>query len=347
MDFEYTDYFGKLVLNPTDCILRFEHKKTSRIYEQTYYDRDFPDFATLGGLDFVGHLLRLCFTSTDHVCVKNFRESPTILHLEIHHENPILLRPLVLAITIPAIRKQSGNSDLETMNRKITELSATFAKKLDPLLTRIVALEERCGDSIVIPGCPNAIPVSSTCLALVRDKTALPSGHYYAHVYPGAIYYHSSYPEPNWNSPFYNQSMNSAGVNAQAFPYIGYAHSGLTSLNNLVYLTKCTHLTLSGIPEIMDFSPIAKMTWLTSLSIVASCKGTQNPPTVNGNIPVLKNIAWITALKGLTSLSFLGCTELADITPLRELPKLTDLDIRGTAVKNVAFLTNASIKISQ
>lgn len=344
MDFEYTDYFGKLVLNPTDCILRFEHKKTCRIYEQTYYDRDFPDFATLGGLDFVGHLLRLCFTSTDHVCVKNFRESPAILHLEIHHENPILLRPLVLAITIPAIRKQSGISDLETMNRKITELSATFAKKLDPLLTRIAALEERCGDSIVIPGCPNAIPVSSTCLALVRDKTALPSGKYYAYVYPNMYHNNPTSSEPNWNSPFYYNGW--AIVHAQVFPYIGYAHSGLTSLNNLVYLTKCTHLTLSGIPEITDFSPIAKMTWLTSLSIVASCKATPSPE-VSGNIPTLNDISWITALKNLTTLSFVGCSSLTDITPLRELPKLTDLDIRGTAIKNVAFLTNASIEISQ
>ena len=172
-------YTVQLILNPQDLILRFEHSKTFRAYEQTFFERDFPSLTALGGLDFVGKLLSLGFSSKQDVKIEDFKESPTKISLDLVYSSPVLVNPLRLSFTIPALRKQSGGtSDVETLARKVKELSENFAKvleeKLESLQERIGELEERCGDTVVIPGCDSPIPVSSTSLTLLRNQTCLP-----------------------------------------------------------------------------------------------------------------------------------------------------------------------------
>ena len=61
MEFVFSDYSGRLVLNATDIILHLEDSKTARLYEQTFFDRDFPEVTQLGGLEFVSKLLQSVF----------------------------------------------------------------------------------------------------------------------------------------------------------------------------------------------------------------------------------------------------------------------------------------------
>jgi len=350
MDFEYNEYYGKLVLNPTDCILRFEHKGTCRIYEQTYFDRDFTELSALGGIEFVGHLLQLCFIKKEaSVRALTFAATSSKLTMDIQHTSSVLLRAIGVTIVVPAIKKQSGVSDVDAINRKIKEITDTLTSALE---VRIKALEERCGDSIIVPGCIYAIPVTVPSFAFVRNQTALPSGDIYAYVNPGMTtrgvsYSGGTHSDINWSNPFNNTNGCSTSWTQGTPQTLGYAHSGITSLKNLVYLTKCTQLTLSGISEITDFSPLGKMTWLQSLSIVASCIPNNSTDFKKTYYPPLRDISWIRSLKNLTSVSFYGCNQLTDITPLSDLPNLTSLDIRGTNVQNHAFLTNGSLKITK
>ena len=57
MEFSYNEYTVRIVLNPSDSIIRFEHDTDYRIYERTFTDRDFPSFTVLGGITSIGKML--------------------------------------------------------------------------------------------------------------------------------------------------------------------------------------------------------------------------------------------------------------------------------------------------
>ena len=67
MEFNYSDYLVRLTFNPTDIIIRFEHNKTFRSYEQTFFERDYPETMLMGGLEFLGKLLRAAFEDSGDV----------------------------------------------------------------------------------------------------------------------------------------------------------------------------------------------------------------------------------------------------------------------------------------
>ena len=50
MEFKTGNYNTRLILNPTDLILRLEHNENHRVYERTFFERDFADFIVLGGI---------------------------------------------------------------------------------------------------------------------------------------------------------------------------------------------------------------------------------------------------------------------------------------------------------
>jgi Leucine-rich repeat (LRR) protein len=69
----------------------------------------------------------------------------------------------------------------------------------------------------------------------------------------------------------------------------------------------------------------------------------QNTP--KDSHPNLQNISWISNLKNLKSVSFQGCGTLSEISPIKELPNLTKLNVKNTSVKNTAFLANPKLTI--
>ena len=67
----------------------------------------------------------------------------------------------------------------------------------------------------------------------------------------------------------------------------------------------------------------------------------------DGSRPVINSVSWISELKNLQTVSFLGCSSLVDIRPIADLPRLSTLDIRETGVKNTSFLTSSSLTITK
>lgn len=353
MEFQYESYFVRLVLNPTDIILRLEHKQTARIYEQTFFDRDFQEFQILGGLDFVGKAVASAFGGTKPAIpglgIQKFQDSPAKVVLEIRYTCPLFPTPLTLIFSVPALRKQTGATDTE---RKLKDLSDAFEAKLMPLVAKVAELEERTAGCIVLPGCDYAIPTNLTCLTLCRNNTALPSGQYVSSLYPQMVCCSQSGNGPmvfNKNMPFGNPQ--NGWTNTWTDAPGTFAHSGLTNLKNLKYLRACSQLTLSGTLNLTDYSILGEMPWLTHLTIVSSRKLEESTKPVSyptaGNNPPLTDLKWITALKNLHSLTLLGCNSLVDITPLKELPSLRILDIRETAVRNTDFLVNPHLTITK
>jgi len=153
----------------------------------------------------------------------------------------------------------------------------------------------------------------------------------------------------NWQQPFGNPQAG-CNQNWEPHPHTYVVVQAVNNLSNLKFLKHCTQLILSGLNEVRDYSPLGEMTQLTHLTIVSSRHFHWNNSATypnQGNNPILTDIKWITKLKNLHSLTLLGCNSLSDITPLKELTNLRELDIRETAVRNSDFLTNPHLKITK
>lgn len=368
MELQYQDYIVTLTFNPTDTIIRFEHKETYRIYEQTFFDRDFPIASGLGGIEFVNKLVVQAFKGeVKEITVKSFFESTSELTMDIAYIAPFFLKPLSFSFTLPAVRKETGKTDVGMLNRKIKELSesieprvatlqATMEKRmlaLEGLVPLVKELQERCGDSITLPGCDFVIPIHLPSLTLIRNNTATATGEYVSSLYPNmkcaARNTNGWFQAFHQDYPFMNHQH---GYNNTWTPAPGYiAHNGIKNIKNLKYLCSCTILTISGTSELTDYSPIGEMIWLTSLTIISARSASNNNGTPvysnAGNNPTLNTIGWVKNLKNLQNLTLVGCSSLSDITPLKDLPNLRTLDIRETGVRNTDFLVNPHLTITK
>jgi len=234
MEFTYSDYDVRLILNPSDIIVRFENDKTHRIWERGFVERDFTEFQALGGLEFVGRIMRLAFENTEcELSIEDIVEIPKTLTFVITYENDILCKPIRIPITLPSIKRESASASMDDINKKLNALSS-----------RIEELEEMNSGYIVLPGCGIAIPTTIPKLAIGSYGTTNPL-----------------------TNVVYN-ALNTHGLNQNGYVY---THDGsLSVVNPLKYLKKCTELTLINATKIVSYSPIGSMTALTSLSIVTN-----------------------------------------------------------------------------
>ena len=314
MEFSYSDYTIRLVLNPNDIIVRFEHDINKRIWEKTLVERDFIELQALGGLEFVGRLLGLAFTNeTEGLDIVDLTESVKTLSFTVQYDNPIIGKPILIPVSLVAIKKEKASADVDDLSRKlkaadselvlVKEQIQNMSSLYEAMSLRFQELEEMTAGYVVIPGCPAAIPVNTVTLN---------------------IGLHSS----QNNVTNFNYSSN---WTLNCGPEGNYSHNGLTkSLANLRFLKDCTTLILYNFSLVMDYSPIKSMTKLTSLSIV----GTPNQCQ-------LTDISWIESLQNLTAVCFFGCNKLTDISPLAKLKNLKMVDLRQTGVSNTALLGSA------
>lgn len=368
MEFNYSDHIVRITFNPTDIIVRFEHNKTFRSYEQTFFERDFPQTSMMGGMKFLEKILTAVFSSPKEgeLYIDTFKVNASGINFTVVLNNPFFANAFVLPFELPAIRKESGNLDLNVLNHKMKELSEGLEPRLqrltdllesrlavvDSLTSNLKELTERCGSTITLPGCIFAIPVTSTSLILIRDRTCLPDGRAFSIMMPGQSTpgNWSNNSPINWHNIFQGVSHTGHGVNFQQCAD-SFAFDKLTSISNLKYLKQCKQLTISGSMELSDYSVLGEMPWLTHITIVSSrqYQNSSNPGIwINaGNNPQLRDLQWIKNLKNLQSLTLLGCSLLLDITPLKDLPNLRELDIRETGVRNADFIINPNLKITK
>jgi len=345
MEFKTGNYDTRLILNPTDLIIRFEHSDTHRIYERTFFERDFVDYIILGGIEFIGRVLNNSLNNQTPILT----ETPSELNLSIPFTHSFISKTLTLQFRIPSIRREKGGVDIEDMSNRLKKMEESIVL-CRTLSTRIEELEERCGNTITLLGCDYAIPVDITQLILVRNNSMLPDGRRFSSWYPGMYHAHPvGSSEYNLNQPTMYQGGHVVWTpippNEKAFTF----HT-LTSITNLKYLKKLTHLTICGSAELLNYEAIGELQNLQNLLIVSNMTnqligGITWQYFPKDNHPQLKDIRWISNLKKLVSISFQGSSDLINVAPLKGLPSLTLLNIKNTGVKNTAFLENSTLKI--
>lgn len=348
MEFKYNSYLITITPNPNDLIVRFEHEQSHRLYERIFTEEDFPTVSSLGGLVFVENLLSFAFQPLEKkdVNLLQFSANTQQVSFDLKFQHPFMPNAIQLPFEIPAMKSDS-NAEMDSVQRKIRDLNLV----VNTLVTNIKALEERCGDTITLPGCIFAIPTNVTTLVLIRNETSLPDGSAYSSAFPGyrtTGHYNSGHNEVypiSWSQvlriPYAGRAYHQWVPSSNVFTF-----DKLTSIKNLKYLKQCTSLILSGCSELSDYSAIGEMTQLTHLSIISSrvAKAGNNPVEYiqAGNHPGLTDLSWIQGCKNLQSLTLMGCKYLTlsgfNAVTNKNLPSLYELDIRETGIPSTTNL---------
>jgi hypothetical protein len=345
------NYDVKLIPNPTDFILRLENRENSRLFERTFFERDFAEYIVLGGLEFVINLVKE--TMKDIVIT----ESPTQATFTVSWGSQFSPRSIDFKFTIPAIKRDKASGDMDEVTARMKKMEKAAAEQkaaLDRMMTlyntlnaHVSELEARCGDTITLPGCDYAISTDVTNLILIKNWGMLPDGRQFSTVYKDFFFQHNpGWSEYNPNQPFHhpnhahNMIWNPLPQDCKAIIF-----NNLKSIKNLKYCKKLVHLTICGAYELKDYT-LSDLKNLHTLNIIANFR-TQNPNyIIKDSHPILTDISWISSMKGLENVSFRGCHHLVNVGPIKDLPNLKELDLRDTGVKNTGFLASSTLKIT-
>jgi hypothetical protein len=345
------NYDLKLIPNPTDFILRLENRENARLFERTFFERDFAEYNVLGGLEFVVNLLKDVMPKQAMI-----KESPTQATFTVSWKAEFIRR-VDFNFVIPAIKRDKASGDLEEVTARMKKMEKAAAEQkaaLDQMLvlyTKISAnvteLEARCGDTITLPGCDYAISTDVTNLILIKNWGMLSDGRQFSTFYQD-FYFQS---HPSWNEYNPNNPFNHA-QHGQNPPWSIVKNgekviifNNLKSIKNLKYCKNLTSLTICGAHELRDYT-LSDLKNLTTLNIIANF-GLQNPNfKVKDFHPSLTDISWISSMKNLQNVSFRGCIQLVNIGPIKDLPNLKELDLQDTGVKNTGFLASSTLKIT-
>jgi len=345
------NYDVKLIPNPTDFILRLENRENFRLFERTFFERDFAEYTVLGGLEFVINMLKYHYETKD----VDITESPTQVTCTLSWGSQFT-RTIDFKFTIPAIKRDKASGDLEEVTAKLKKMEKATTEQMNALDRMMVLyntlnshvseLEARCGDTITLPGCDYAISTDVTNLILIKNWGMLPDGRQFSTVYPD-FYFQS---QPNWSEydpkqPFTHPNQGVPYWNPLPNSYKAIIFNNLKSIKNLKYCKKLVHLTICGAHELKDYN-LSDLKNLHTLNIIANFR-TQSPNyVIKDSYPMLTDISWISSMKGLENVSFRGSNNLVNVGPIKDLPNLKELDLRDTGVKNTGFLASSTLKIT-
>jgi hypothetical protein len=345
------NYDVKLIPNPTDFILRLENRENARLFERTFFERDFAEYIVLGGLEFVVNLLKDVMPKQAGI-----KESPTQATFTVSW-TPQFTRRIEFNFAVPAIKRDKASGDMEEVTARMKKMEKAAAEQkaaldrmlvlYDKISANVTELETRCGDTITLPGCDYAIPTEVENLILIKNWGMLPDGRQFSTVNKDFFFQNNLGWAPyDQKNPFHHPTQ---GPNMTWNPlpqdYKAIVFNNLKSIKNLKYCKNLTSLTICGAHELRDYN-LSDLKNLHTLNIIANFTNPNPNYIIKDSNPLLTDISWISNLKNLQNVSFRGCTNLVNVGPIKDLPNLRELDLRDTGVKNTGFLASSTLKIT-
>lgn len=313
MEFKHSSYDIRIVQNAADAIIRFETRDTRKLYEATFFDRDFPDYASLGGLEFATKMLTNALQGVANVAIRCSVLNGN-LNVAVEYTTPLFPKPVLLTFVLNSVRRASATEDVETLGRRIKELENQLTGMV-ALQKRLADIEEATSDVVFIPG---MLPIPNT----VNSFIYIPEGAIPCSMYIPTLL-NQGHSWGHWPHYKINSSTQFATNNLPS------------SIQNIKRFKRCQHVVICNTSptSLIGIESIGSLPHLLSLNLV--------------NVDNLRDISWITNCPKLTHLVLFGCSGLTDISPVRDLKNLTVLDVRGTGVKNTDFLTNSRLTITK
>jgi len=132
MEFSYDSYYVRYILNPTDFILRFEDKKTGKLYEETYFERDFLTYSSIGGIEFVARLLvEALEQKNDDVTIASCVVDDGKVHLCFRYVSPLSPKPIEIPLVLKQRRRDSASEDMLDLGRKLRMMEEKYQALLE------------------------------------------------------------------------------------------------------------------------------------------------------------------------------------------------------------------------
>jgi len=305
------------------------------------------DYGVFGGLEFINRIVIQGLQKKDTgVQVSLDTGASDRIRLSLTYTHPMVPKKIVLDLDLMAVRRTSATEDVEVLGRRVRDLETALQRQLastsaivDPLVSRIKdlegtirELEGMSGGMVMLPGGGPPCPEDTVTVEFVfNGGRSIRTLNTYTSTNPSGFKIPTQY----------------CSQGQYIIPYDSII--SIKSLRQLKYLKRCTTLCLAGFCDSPDFSFIGEMKQLQYLYITshANAGATHQECTNGGRNPSLTNISWITNLTNLHHVSFFGCTQLVDITPLKELKNLKILDIRFTGVKNTECVVNPGLTITK
>jgi hypothetical protein len=365
MEFKYHQYLVRFIQNANDSILRLEDTTSMRIFETMLLDRSYMEYTALGGLEFINRLVLKGLQNDGTIQTKLDNALSDRIKLTFTYAQALIIKPIVIELELMLIRRTSASEDVEVLGRRLREVESlltTLGPKNDSMAAllkrdvesviallkrdvesatkRLTVLEEMSGGMILLPGGGPPCPAHINTVAFIPGSST--SFHSL-----GTIFLDTQSFTPNHLGTPITIKMPSQYCTSTDYviPYTGTLP--LKSIMPIKHLKHCTIVSLVGFTDSADYSFLGEMPQLTHLYITSIVRRTATPSTEQGggNNPILSNISWITKLPNLHSVNFFGCSRLVDITPLKELKNLKQLDLRFTGVKNTECITCPEITI--
>ena len=344
MELKFDKYLVRYIQNANDSILRFEDSENGRIYETTLLDRNYMEYAVMGGLEFINRLVLQGLRRSEDVAI-TLEPASDRIKLRLCYA-PILHKPIICDLELMAVRRVTASEDVEGLARRLRDLESAVASSAT-LMQRLLDLEEMSGGMVLLPGGGPPCPAHATTVAFIGSGSK--SFHSFGTIFSDTM----SIMIPHTNGTPYASTIKAPYQHCYAASQYIIPYSvntiPLKSLHAIKHLKQCTILSLVGFTDSADYSFLGAMPQLTHLCITSLIGGTNHTTdcTNTGQNPILTDISWITKLTHLQTVNFFGCTKLVDISPLATLPSLKQLDIRVTGVNNTSGLTTPGLAITK
>jgi hypothetical protein len=171
MDFTHNGYDVRIVQNAADTIIRFETCDTRKVYEATFFDRDFPEYTSLGGLEFATKMLTNALQGVANIAIR-CSISHGDLTVEVEYTTPLFPKPVLLTFVLHSVRRTSATEDVVSLGRRIKELESQLTEMV-ALHKRVTEMEEATNDIVCMPG---MLPIPNTVLTFlyIPEGAALP-----------------------------------------------------------------------------------------------------------------------------------------------------------------------------
>ena len=140
MEFSYDNYYVRYILNQTDFILRFEDKNTGKLYEETYFERDFLMYSAIGGIEFVSRLLvEALEKKNDAITIASCVLEDAEVHICFRYVFPLSPKPIEISLVLKQKRRDSASEDTLDLGRKLRMME----EKYQALLEKEIEKEKR------------------------------------------------------------------------------------------------------------------------------------------------------------------------------------------------------------
>ncbi len=343
MNFEFRSYNVRLTFNPADITIRMEHQENRRLYESTFMTEDFEGLSAIGGLSTFEKILKAAFTDSS-AFIKIIEEKIDHISLKVGVNGLISMS---WTITVSARRREKNDTavEVEELRENITKLFGKIASLEDALFCRTTS-------DILIPGCP----VISFALNKINFVESMIPNNLpvtcTTHNCPYKVIGVERLSTYNTHSSYLNHIQCNAGhyISWSLKEYIKYVNPPLYDLETKTYTVKdpediaCAyddHIEAIEHLEELSITHTKRFT-LGFISEYTLKKLTLHCPNLTD-----EDLEGIGNCKTLEEIDLENCSKLTNVNLLAKMPALTKLNIKGTAVKNTAALTNSRLMIEK